>query len=104
MTARHITQPQEKKSNTLFVCLSSFFLLVLGNIFFSVQTLQVGLEISALEKEKAQLLKEKTQLSEQLSKHNTLTDIAQSAQEQGYESITHTVAITIPSDSSVALR
>lgn len=106
MTTARLSQSQPSTSNSAFVMISvsMLLLLVLANIFYSVRAIQTGFKVASLEKEKATLLSEKHALSEQITQKRSLGEISTYANAEGFVAITDTVALQLPSDTSVALR
>lgn len=65
--------------------------LVIANVYFTVEFATSGAEIANLEKKEAELIKESNFLSEELLKTTSLNDIAQKAGEFGFTKPTRIV-------------
>lgn len=100
-------QPTHTKRRPLYIyasCGLTIFALVLINVVFSALLVRHSDQVATLESQKIQLQSLKQDLDTQLAARLSLSQLAQQAESAGYHSVDQTLAITLPSDSQVALR
>lgn len=79
------------------------FCLLVGNIFVSARHIYLGRQVAQLEKERAQLTRQYTELSNSIATYSSLSELKTQAVADGFAPITHTVVMNIPDANVVAL-